>query len=180
MEEQEERWYKKKVFRTIPVWMVLAIVSVVGLSSYLLLTATSHFTIVEGIEVQYNDSTGNWQSLPVNGGNVDLGQTNLKPGDINTFVVAIKNTASSGVIGAHLQADQVDGLTHSLSCVEGSSGVKYQSEGNDLYVKVPSGGISQIIGINTIASNLLTPGIVLTFNNKLYRDEPLSSYASSC
>lgn len=175
----KERWYKKKVLRVMPVWLLLVVVSVVGLSSVLLLTAVSHFTIVEGIEVQYNDTNGNWQSLPVNGGMVDLGQTNLKPGDTDTFVVRMKNTASTGVIGAHLQIDAVDGLIHALSCVEGSSGVKYTSGSNDLYVRVPSGDY-QIIGISTTASTLLIPGTSLTFNNKLYRDEPLVSYASTC
>lgn len=156
--------------------LAVGIVSAVG---YGLFTATSHFEVKEGIEIEYDSGAG-WIPLDVSGGTFDLGTSTINPGETDSFILRGRNIASSGAIDLILEIGDVNGLSHSIECVAGQSdGLEYKGTANTYHFKVVGGNDWKSIKVNTIAEGNLPIGAI-TFDNVITRDNVLSSYGNTC
>jgi hypothetical protein len=183
IEVKKQKWYQKKVIGIPMALLIIGLVVIGGASAYAgyrLLTARSHFTVAEAFEVEYFETSDQqWHSLPVNGATLDLGLATIMPGETSTFYVRVRNIATSGTLGAELLVDGTSGLSHSLVC-NGPNGVQWDVNGNTYYVKVPSGGAWQEVGIGTSASGDAQPATGIIFDNVLTRNNALGSYSNTC
>ena len=133
MNSEPKRFNKKKTLPLVILGLLaIGLVSAVG---YGLFTATSHFNVEEGIEVEYWTGTA-WLPLAVDGGTFDLGTATINPGETDSFIVRARNIASSGAVGLTLQIESVTGISHSMECVVGQSeGLNY-TERTDVYLSL--------------------------------------------
>jgi hypothetical protein len=166
----------------MPLIIVLSLALVIGIvlanSGYKLFTAKSHFTVEEGVQVQYWSGT-EWLLLTVNGGTFDLGTATIKPGETNRFTLRAKNNALSGTIGLKLEIGSADGITHDVACnTVGEASVEYTDTGDFLF-KLPSDSAWRSVDITTTASGDIGLGNV-EFDNNLYRQGAETSYAVTC
>ena len=156
--------------------LVIGVASAIG---YNLFTATSHFEVEEGIEIEYDSGAG-WIPLDVSGGTFDLGTSTINPGETDSFILRGRNIASSGTIDLMLEIEHVDGLSHSVECVAGQSdGLEYEGTADTYHFKVVGGDGWKSIKVNTIADGNLPIGAI-TFDNVITRDNVLSSYGNTC
>lgn len=145
---------------------------------YKLLTATSHFSTIEGIELQYFETAdGQWHDLPANGSLVNFGIANIKPGETTTFYVRGRNTAASGALDLIVVLDDSNYLTHSLVCNQ--TGVAYTQAGNTYHIKTIAGAGYQAVGFSTTADGMM-PIVSTDFNNTVYRANVLVGYENVC
>ncbi len=168
--------------RTKIISIVLLSLLVVGVASaigYNLFTATSHFEVEEGIEIEYDSGAG-WVPLDVSGGTFDLGTSTINPGETDSFILRGRNIASSGAIDLMLEIEHIDGLSHSVECVAGQSdGLEYKGTADTYHFKVVGGNGWKSIKVNTIADGNLPIGAI-TFDNVITRDNVLSNYGKNC
>lgn len=167
------------VIGIVAILMIVSAIATVG--GWRLLTATSHFNIVEGVEIQYFEvADGQWHSLPVDQSNVDFGEASLKAGESNSFLLRARNTASSGNLGLTVVMDDANWLYHTVDCVADSTGTKYTFvDGNTVYVELPSGSAWKTLSFGTGADGETPIGEIL-FNNTVSRGNALSEYTSEC
>jgi len=168
----------KKIYIGLVAILCVSLAVAAAGTGYKLLTATSHFIHVEGVEAQYYETLDSqWHDLPLTSGQVDFGIANIKPGETTQFCVRGRDTAANGKLNLQIQIDESDYLRHSLVCNQ--SGVQYSIYENVYHVLLEGGSDWQTICISTTASGDL-PITVSTFNNTVYRTDALSTYNNTC
>lgn len=178
MEEiKSSRWKKPAMV------LVLALALTVGVfaaavGGYKLFTAVSHFNVQEGVEVQYWDGAA-WQPLAVNGGTFDLGTATIKAGETNSFTLRARNTASSGVLGLHLEIESATGLTHDVLCNANSNSLQYTKRADNYWFKAPADSVWRSIDVTTTADGGIGVGAI-EFDNTLTRGNAETSYEATC
>lgn len=171
----------KKIYMVGIIAICLIASAFAAVEGWKLLTATSTFNVVEGVEVQYYEaSTGQWISLPTdNLVNIQFGTTSIKAGETDTFYLRAKNTAASGILGLTVKLGSAPYLSHTVVCHADSVGTKYEMVGNDVFVELPSDGSYKMLGFTTTAEGT-TPTGQITFENYVTRQNAEPAYDNEC
>ena len=168
---------KRGIFLLISLGLAGGVLAgVVG--GYKLFTAVSHFNVQEGMEVEYWSGTA-WLPLAVDGSTFDLGQSNIKAGETNSFTLRARNTATSGVLGLKLAIESATGISHDVLCNVNSNGLQYTKDTNEFYFKAPADSVWRSIDVTTTADGGIVIG-TLEFDNILTRNNAEASYALTC
>ena len=159
---------KRIIYIGIGLWLVTMIYA-----AYQYNIATHTVNIIENLGAQYYESAA-WHDITSG----SMGTYDLSPGESVMLQMRLTNIADGGVIAGIVKTEPPIDISYQWQCT--ISGLEWEKNDNDFYIRLPSGGVWQEFGLNMTVGAEAQPQVGLTLNYTIQRTNDIGNYENVC